>query len=181
MIYVLLAEGFEEVEALAPVDIMKRAEIEVKTAGVGGREVCGAHGIGVISDMAAKDIELSDVEGIILPGGMPGTLNLQNDEYVNKLIDYCAENELLIAAICAAPMILGEKGLLSEKEAVCFPGFEDKLDGAELCDSSVVVCENVITAKGVGAALEFGAAIVDYFSGQAGVGTEILKNMQYSV
>lgn len=181
MIYVLLAKGFEEVEALAPVDVMKRGGLEVKTVGVGGREVFGAHGIGVISDMLIEDIKPSGVEGIILPGGMPGTLNLQNDEYVNNLIDYCAENELLIAAICAAPMILGEKGLLKNKEAVCFPGFEDKLNGAELCDSSVVVCENIITAKGAGAALEFGSAIVDYFSGQAGVGTEILKNMQYPI
>ncbi len=181
MIYVLLADGFEEVEAIAPIDVMRRNNIEVKTAGVGGTQICGAHSMTVIADMKIEDINLDDVEGIILPGGMPGTLNLQKDEYVNKLIEHCRENELLLAAICAAPMILGELGILEGKDAVCFPGFEEHLKGADICDCPVAVCDNVITAKGAGAALEFGAAIVDYFSGEDGVGAKTLDTMQYPI
>ena len=179
MIYVLLADGFEEVEAIAPIDVMRRNEIEVQTAGVGGSEICGSHGISVLTDVRVEDIEFYDVEGIILPGGMPGTLNLQKDEYVNNLIEYCRENELLVAAICAAPMILGELNMLDGKEAVCFPGFEEHLHGADICDCPVAVCDNIITGKGAGAALEFGAAIVDYFSGEDGVGESTLETMQY--
>lgn len=179
MIYVLLADGFEEVEAIAPIDILRRNSMDVAIAGVGGSEICGSHSIAVKTDLQVEDIELADVEGIILPGGMPGTLNLQKDEYVNSLIEYCTENELLIAAICAAPMILGELGILKGKEAVCFPGFEDSLKGADVCDCPVAICDNIITAKGAGAALEFGSAIVDYFSGEDGVGKATLDTMQY--
>ncbi len=181
MIYVLLAEGFEEVEAIAPVDIMRRNGLDVALAGVEGEDICGAHSIKISTEIKAEDIKLEDVEGIILPGGMPGTLNLQKNETVNKLIEYCKENELLIASICAAPMILGELGLLNGREAVCYPGFEKHLKGADICDCPVVVSENIITAKGAGAAFEFGAAIVDYFSGESGVGDEILSQMQYTV
>lgn len=179
MIYVLLAQGFEEVEAIAPIDVMRRNGLSVKTAGVGGTEICGAHSITVKADMDIEDIDPENVDGIILPGGMPGTTNLQKDETVNKLISYCNDNELLIATICAAPMILGQLGLLKGREAVCFPGFEEYLSGADICDSPVAVCDHIITAKGAGAALEFGSAIVDYFSGQDGTGTDILKQMQY--
>ena len=181
MIYILLAEGFEEVEAIAPIDIMRRNGLDVVLAGVDGEEICGAHSIKIATDINAENIKIEDVEGIILPGGMPGTLNLQKNETVNKLIKYCAENELLIASICAAPMILGELGLLDGKEAVCYPGFEKHLHGADVCDCSVVVSDNFITAKGAGAALEFGAAIVDYFSGESGKGDEILSQMQYNL
>lgn len=179
MIYVLMAEGFEEVEALAPVDVLRRAGIPVALAGVDGDVVCGAHSINVVCDMLADDIADEEAEGIILPGGMPGTLNLQSNGRVNELIDYCKENELLIAAICAAPMILGELGILDGKEATCFPGFEEHLRGAELCDDYVVTDNNIITARGAGAALEFGEAIVDYFAGLEGSGSEILEQMQY--
>ncbi len=179
MIYVLLADGFEEVEAIAPIDIMRRCNIPVKTAGVGGYEICGSHSVCVKADMKVEDISTDDVEGIILPGGMPGTTNLQNDEAVKRLIEYCAENELLIAAICAAPMILGELGLLKEREAVCFPSFEEHLLGADICDCPVAVSDHIITAKGAGAAPEFGAAIVDYFSSEDGNGKGVLDTMQY--
>lgn len=179
MLYMLLADGFEEVEAIAPLDIIRRAGIEILTAGVGGDVICGAHGISVECDTMIETVFEDDVEGIILPGGMPGTTNLQENARVCELVEYCRENELLLAAICAAPMILGELGILSGHEAVCFPGFEDHLHGAEVCDCPVAVSENIITAKGAGAALEFGAAIVDYFAGEDGAGREILNAMQY--
>jgi len=179
MIYVLLADGFEEIEAIAPIDVMRRGGLNVATAGVGKKEVTGSHSITITADTLVDEINMEDVEGIILPGGMPGTLNLQKNEKVIELVRYCFENEILLAAICAAPMILGELGILDGKEAVCFPGFEEHLKGAEYCDCSVVVFDNVITAKGAGAALELGSAIVDYFSGDNGKGDEILTQMQY--
>lgn len=179
MIYVLMANGFEEVEALTPVDVLRRADIEVMTAGIDGQIATGAHGITVACDMCASDIEESQVDGIILPGGMPGTTNLQEDETVNKLIDYCAENNLMIAAICAAPMILGEKRLLDGRAAVCFPGFEEHLHGAELSYDNVKEDGNIITAKGAGCAMEFSAAIVDYLTGDYGTGDDIIASMQY--
>ncbi len=178
MIYVLLAEGFEEVEALAPVDILRRADIDVKTAGIGGDSVCGAHNIWIKADMKIEDIAMSTVEGIVLPGGMPGTLNLQNDATVNKLIKHCSDKGLLICAICAAPMILGEYGLLEGKTATCYPGFEEYLKGAILGENPVEVTDNFITGKGPGASFEFGKAIVNYIKGD-GSGERILSQMQY--
>lgn len=180
MIYVLLAEGFEEVEALAPVDILRRGNIDVKTAGIGGDNVCGAHNIYVKADMKIEDIDVATVDGIVLPGGMPGTLNLQKDATVNKLIKHCNDNKLLICAICAAPMILGELGLLEEKNATCYPGFEEHLKGATLGENSVEVADNFITGKGPGASFEFGKAIVNYIKGE-GVGENILSQMQYKI
>ena len=179
MVYILLANGFEEVEAFAPLDVLRRLNIDVKTAGVGGTEICGAHGIKVTCDVAAEGIALSDVGGVILPGGMPGTKNLQADTKVNEITDYCFEKGLLVSAICAAPMILGQKGILKGCEATCFPGFEQYLEGAEVTGKSVAVNGNIITGKGAGAALEFGAAIADFLLGKCGAGKEILKQMQY--
>lgn len=178
MVYVLLADGFEETEALIPVDMLRRYSIEVKTAAINNIDVCGAHSITVKADMNIKEVDTDTVDGIILPGGMPGTLNLQKDESVNKLIEYCADNEILIAAICAAPMILGEKGLLKGRKAVCYPGYEKHLEGADICDQPTAVCDNYITAKGAGAAFEFGKAIIDYLSGSKGGGADIMAQMQ---
>ena len=181
MVYILLADGFEEIEALAPLDVLRRAEIPVKTAGVGEQYVCGAHGVQVKADMLIDEISDFEIDAVILPGGMPGALNLQRSEKVNTIIDFCAENGKLIAAICAAPMIIGEKGLLKGRRAVCFPGYEDNLIGAELCDESVVKDGNIITATGAGASLEFGAAIVDYLtkgSYETSLGNKILARMQ---
>ena len=181
MIYVLLADGFEELEALTPVDMLRRYGAEVKTAAIDNTDVCGAHSITVKADMNIRDIDKTTIDGIVLPGGMPGTLNLQKDKNVNELIDYCNENKKLIAAICAAPMILGEKGLLSGKSAVCFPGFEENLKGADIGDSPTAVCENYITSKGAGTAYEFGAEIIDYISGIKGEGKKIMVQMQCKI
>ena len=178
MIYILLADGFEEVEALAPLDIMRRCGIDVKTAGLSQTEITGSHNITVLADMKIEDIDMTTVEGIVLPGGLPGTTNLQKDVAVNKLIEHCDKNGLMMAAICAAPMILGELNLLNDHDAVCFPGFEEHLKGADIIDAFVVTSGNIITAKGAGASLEFGEAIVDYLT-KDGKGAEILQQMQY--
>lgn len=168
MYYVFLAKGFEEIEALAPIDIMRRADIEVYTVGIGGKIITGAHNIPVTADVMDSEICPSDdCEGIILPGGMPGTLNLEKSPLVGQFIDYCNERGLLIAAICAAPSILGHKGLLNGKNVVCFPGFEEQLGDANILSDAVAEDGNIITACGAGAAMEFGFNIVKYISGKA--------------
>ena len=177
MLYMFLADGFEETEAIGSLDVIRRAGIEIKTVGVSGKEVCGSHGVKVVADIEISDVSFEDMQGVILPGGMPGTTNLQNNEEVKKSILYCAENKLLIAAICAAPMILGGLGVLKGKNAVCYPGFEKYLDGATLCVDGAVMDGNIVTGKGAGASMLFGAKIVDFF--MQGKGEEILAQMQH--
>lgn len=166
MIYVFLAPGFEEIEALAVVDVLRRAELDVLTVGVGEDFVIGSHQIPVACDISEKTLVLDEkVEAIVLPGGMPGTLNLEKSPIVQKAIDWAVENEKLICAICAAPSILGHKGLLNGKEATAFPGFEEELLGATLSEKYVVRDGNIITARGMGSAVEFGLQIAEALAG----------------
>lgn len=163
MVYCFFADGFEETEAIAPVDMLKRADVEVVTVGVGGEYIRGAHDISIKCDITVDAVTLDDnLDGIILPGGMPGTLNLDADENVQKCIDFCADNGKLISAICAAPMIIGKKNLLDGKEAICYPGFEEHLHGAVVSSKSVVIDGNFVTAKGAGVAVDFGLELVAY-------------------
>lgn len=179
MIYAYLANGFEEIEALAPVDFLKRAGVEVLTVAVGEQLVTGAHGIKVSADVCIELAELStELEGIILPGGMPGAENLNNSPLVQKAIDYCVDNNKIIGAICAAPFILGRKGLLDGKNATCFPGFEDELSGANVDESGVVIDGTIVTAKGAGVAWEFGAAICSMLKGEEKA-LQILRGIQW--
>lgn len=161
MIYLFLAEGFEECEAIAPIDILRRAEIDIKTVGIGSKTVTGSHGIAITCDLTEEELSPEKLEGIILPGGMPGTLNLEKSETVQKYIDICAEKNLLLATICAAPSVLGHKNLLNNKKATCFTGFEKDLYGAEVVDLPAVSDGNIVTAFGAGAALDFGFLIVE--------------------
>ena len=162
MVYVFLADGFEDIEALAPIDILRRANVDVKTVGVTGKEVTSSHGVTVKADISVSDIKLdSDLELIVLPGGMPGTLNLEASVGVQKAIDFCAANDKYIAAICAAPSILGHKGLLKGKKATCFPGFEKDLVGADACSGLVVIDGKFITGKGPGACIEFSLKLAE--------------------
>lgn len=161
MIYMFFADGFEEVEAVATLDVIRRAGIEIQSVGIGSDIIQGSHNMKFICDKTDAEISAdSNLSCIILPGGMPGTTNLMNNSVVNSFIDYCDSNNLLICAICAAPMILGRKGLLKDKEAICFPGFENELTGAKLSDKYVCRDCNVITAKGMGSAINFGLEIV---------------------
>lgn len=180
MIYVFLADGFEELEALAPVDILRRGGLNVKTVGVGGRTVCGAHKIPVVCDITEQDAVTDGLDGIILPGGMPGTLNLEKSGCVQSFIDFAAENGLYIGAICAAPSILGHKGLLNGKKATCFPGFEKDLDGAEFSDTSVVTDGKITTAYGAGAAFDFGFRLLSELTGDKAKSEELRKSMKYN-
>lgn len=161
MVYCFLADGFEEVEAIAPIDMLRRAGVEVITVGVTGKTVTGAHNIPVIADINIDEAELdSSLEAVILPGGMPGALNLENNAGVQEVIDFAVENNKLVCAICAAPQILGHKGLLEGKEAIAYPGFEKELSGAVISDKYVVCDGKFITAKGAGVATQFGLEIV---------------------
>lgn len=178
MILAFFANGFEEVEAITPVDYLKRAGVEVKMAGVGGKTIEGAHGIKMLCDIDAAEIsDFDDVDGIILPGGMPGTLNLENDKTVQAAIDYCAAENNLIAAICAAPSVLGHKKLLDGRKAVCFPGFEAELGSYIPTDAFAVTDGNIITAKGAGSASEFAFEIIAYLCGRE-KSDEVRKTVQ---
>ena len=168
MIYMFLADGFEEIEALCPLDLLRRAEADVRTVGIGGNIITGAHGISFVSDLCENEIDPNgeNIEMIILPGGMPGTINLKNSDTVDAAIDSAVSRDVYIAAICAAPSILGEKGILDGKEAICYPGFEDKLIGARISKSRVVLDGKIVTAAGMGVALEFGLLLVSLLFGQ---------------
>ncbi len=161
MIYLFLAEGFEEIEALTPVDYLRRAGIEIKTVGVNGRQIVGAHGISVFADIAAEDLSGNEeMDGVILPGGMPGTINLENDAKVMHFVKRAFEENKLLCAICAAPSILGHAGMLQGKTATCFPGFENDLHGAVSTGAPVETDGNIITARGAGVAADFAFAII---------------------
>lgn len=160
MIYILLADGFEEVEALAPLDILRRAGKQVQTVGITGRTVCGAHGITVATDVTPVDAN-EKIELLLLPGGMPGAANLDRSPAAEVLLQKALADGAHIGAICAAPFILGKRGLLQGVEAVCYPGFEGELQGALLCPGKrVVTCGRFTTAVGMGAACEFAVALL---------------------
>lgn len=178
MIYLFLADGFEECEALAPLDVLRRGGVEIKTVGIGGEYITGAHGITVKADISETDVLLNgDLEAVILPGGMPGTTNLENCQTVRNAVSFAQMNKTLICAICAAPKILGNLGLLEGKSATCFPGFENELKGAVISDEFVVTDGNIITAKGAGVAFEFGFEILAYLKDNA-TADSLKKQMQ---
>ena len=166
-VYIFLADGFEELEALAPLDILRRAGFEVETVSISDEiEVVGSHGLRVLCDSTIDLISPENAELLILPGGMPGSDNLAaSEELANILIKHNKEGKWL-AAICAAPYVLGELHILEGKQATCYPGYESKLLGAEHLNQSVVISQNVITGNGAGAAVKFAFKIVAQLKGQ---------------
>lgn len=161
MVYLFMADGFEEVEGLTVVDILRRAGIELRTVSITGRRnVTGSHQIEVMADMMIEEIQ-EDARMLILPGGMPGTLNLKAHEGLNQLIDKQARAGGYLAAICAAPTVYGEKGLLKGRKAVCYPGMESGLVGAEVLYENVVADGNIITSRGLGTAIDFALKLVE--------------------
>ena len=162
MVYTFLADGFEETEAICPIDLMRRAGIEVTTVSVSDRKtVRGSHGIPVEADILMKDLEIKELpELLFLPGGMPGAKHLSEDKRLEALLLQTAKAGGMLAAICAAPFVLGELGLLEGKDATCYPGFEASLRGAKVTGKRVVRDGSVITAIGMGAAEEFGLELV---------------------
>ena len=175
--YLFLADGFEEVEALTTADILIRAGVDVKLVKVPATGDCsncksvrGSHNIRIKPDLTLNiDIQaddLTDGDAVILPGGMPGTKNLAASSDVIKLINAYNEAGKVVAAICAAPSVLGENGLLKDKKATCFPGFEDRLTGAEVMNAGAVIDGNIVTGKSMGSAVTFGLAVTEALLGR---------------
>ncbi|OQB14591.1 MAG: Chaperone protein YajL [Firmicutes bacterium ADurb.Bin193] len=165
MIYIFLADGFEEVEAITPLDILRRAGEKVMTVGVGGGYITGSHGVTVKTDITIDKVR-DDYKMLIFPGGMPGADNLQKNSEVIRLIKDAARRGKYLAAICAAPKIFGALGLLRGKNATSFPEYHDELEGAHILDKPVVVDGNIITAKAAGAAAEFGFMLAALLCGE---------------
>ncbi|MBR4941179.1 MAG: DJ-1/PfpI family protein [Clostridia bacterium] len=154
--YILLAEGFEEIEAITPADILRRMDVNVVLVGVSSKLVRGAHGMEITADATLNRASAVTPDAVILPGGMPGAKNLDACRPVRELVAKVNENGGIVAAICAAPMVLGRMGLLEGKSATCYPGFEEHLSGAAVTKESVTRDGNFVTANGPGAAAEFG-------------------------
>lgn len=174
-VYVFFADGFEEIEAFTSVDVLKRAGLKVQMITVTPDEiVTGAHGVPVLCDKNIENCDFFDAELLLLPGGMPGAATLGESENLRRLILRFAEQNKPIAAICAAPMVLGKLGLLKGKKVTCYPGFEQYLEGAEYTSALVERDANIITGKGPGAAMEFALAVVDLLLGKEKV--QDLKN-----
>jgi 4-methyl-5(b-hydroxyethyl)-thiazole monophosphate biosynthesis len=179
MIYVFLATGFEDIEALAPVDIMRRAGLPVETVSITGAEIVeSAHAVGVKADRQLADIDFAKADMIVLPGGLPGSTNLDACVPLKKAISTHYAAGKPIAAICAAPLVFGRSGLLRGKKATCYPGVEGELEGADYTAAIVERDGNIITGKGPAAAFEFGYTIVDYFKG-AGASNALRQGMIY--
>ncbi len=161
---VFLAVGFEEIEAISTIDVLRRGGLEVDIISASGnQDVEGAHGIIVKSDELFYDVDYTPYDALVLPGGQPGTDNLNAHEGLLELLKDFYENDKKIAAICAAPLVFGGLGLLKGKKATCYPGIEPRLTGATTKGEEVVVEGNIITAKGPGVAIDFGLAILSWF------------------
>ena len=158
-----MADGCEEIEGLTVVDLVRRAGIEIEMISVSGeKNVTGSHKIAFQTDVSKADADFASYDGIVLPGGMPGTTHLMEDDTVNRVIKEFATSGKLVAAICAAPSVLGNAGLLEGKKATCYPGVEGKLTGADFVTDPVAKDGNIITSRGLGTAIEFAAEIVAY-------------------
>ena len=167
MVYVFLANGFEEMEAIAPIDRLRRAELKVVTVAVGTDTtmVTGAHGIRIHADITEQQVDCTGIEMAVLPGGMPGTLHLEQSAVVQTVLKHCKQQDIPIGAICAAPSILGHMGLLRGITATCFEGFETQLTGANYSPQHVCCDQNVITARGAGVSVEFALKLVEVLCG----------------
>lgn len=165
-IAIFFAEGYEEIEALTVVDMCRRAGIQIDMVSVTkDMEVTGAHGIEVAMDASLDDYDFREVDMIVLPGGMPGTLNLEKSAKLMCNVDVFASSGRYVAAICAAPSILGHRGLLKGKTACCYPGFEEELAGATVTYNPCEVDGNIITARGMGCAIDFSKEIIRVLAG----------------
>lgn len=177
MVYIFLADGFEEIEALCVLDFLRRAGVETKTVGISGKTATGSHKIPVICDIEASSLTGNeDFDMIILPGGLPGATNLDESPLVNKFIEKAVSQDKFIAAICAAPFILGKRGILNGKRACCYPGFEKELIGATVVDDGCVRDGKIITARAMGKSHDFALEIIEALCGR-----EVRENLAKSV
>lgn len=173
---ICFAEGYEEIEALAVVDILRRGQVDITMVGLDSAVVVGAHNIAVQMDTTMDACNMDDIDMLILPGGGLGTKNLKACKKLNESLKAFKQQGKWLAAICAAPSVLGVLGLLENEKAVCYPGFEGELVGAEIVPERVVVSGHIITAIGAGAALEFGIKLLHTIKG-AEVAEEVKSGM----
>lgn len=161
-VYIFLAEGHEEIEALTVVDLLRRSGIDIETVSVTGNlKVTGSHRITTVADRLFEDIDCNDADMLVIPGGMPGTKNIEANEALMKNFDAFAASGRYIAAICAAPTVFGHRNLLTGKKACCYPGMEDGLLGAKVSYDNVCVDGNIITSRGLGTAIDFSLKIIE--------------------
>ncbi len=166
-VFIFLANGFEEIEAIAPIDILRRAELDVVTVSISdSKMVEGAHGVKVEADQIFTETSFGENDYYVLPGGYDGMMNLSAHQGVNELLTKQHAAVKKLAAICASPSVLGKLGILEGKEAICYPGFEEKLTGATISTKTVVEDGNVITGKGPGVAVQFALKIVETLKGK---------------
>ncbi len=176
---VFLADGFEEIEGLTVVDILRRAGVETETVSVMGRkQINGSHGIIVEADKVFEEADIADADMLVLPGGMPGTLNLKAHEGLRKQILSFNSQGKYLAAICAAPTVLSELGLLKEKKACAYPSFEEELDCGEVLKVPTVTDGNITTGRGMGAAIPFALRLTAILCGDEKA-EEIRKSVVY--
>lgn len=178
-VYIFMADGFEEIEGLTVVDLLRRVNIEVIMVSITGNQyVTGSHNITVQTDKLFEELDYQDAEMLVLPGGLPGTTNLEAHQGLDQLLRDFAAKEKKLSAICAAPRVLGSKGLLDGRNAVCYPGHEVALIGANVIDAVVVEDGNIITSKGMGTAIDFSLAIIRKLKG-AEEAVKMARTIQY--
>lgn len=178
-VYIFLADGFEEIEGLTVVDMLRRADIDITMVSISGKlDITGGHQIIVKADALFEETDFDDADMLVLPGGKVGTDNLSNHDGLDKLLKDFASKDKYLSAICAAPSILGTKGLLKDRQAICYPGFEQYLNGAEIVNKAVVVDGNIITSKGMGTAIDFSLALIKVLKSKEDA-TKIASSIQY--
>lgn len=171
MVYVLLGAGFEEVEAIAPVDLLRRGGVQVLTVGVNGKVVTGGHGIGVAADITLEELDLTDLEMIVVPGGLGGVASIRASQGAMDAIEFAWKNGKYTAAICAGPTVLADLGITTGKKAVCYPGCENGMNGATIVSSAAVTDGKLITGTSAGCAVSFGLELLRALKGEAAAKT----------
>ena len=168
MVYVLLGTGFEETEAIAPIDLLRRANIDVWTVGLNGKTVYGGHGIGITADILPEEMDLAKMDMIVLPGGLGGVASIRACAQAMDAIHYAHANGRFVAAICAAPTILAQLGITDGRQAVCYPGCEAEMGSAQMQPEATCVRDgHVITGTSAGCAIPFGLALIEALKGEA--------------
>ena len=167
MVYLLLGTGFEETEAIAPLDLLRRANIPVLTVGINGKTVYGGHGIGIEADIIIDEMDLTDLEMIILPGGLGGVASCRACPQAMEALRFAWDNGKFVAAICAGPTVLADLGITDGKKATCYPGCEEQMGNAVMVESAAVTDGKVITGTSAGCAIPFGLALITALKGQA--------------
>ena len=166
MVYMFLGTGFEETEAIAPLDLLRRAGVAVTTVGLNGKIIYGGHGIGVVADIEIGELNLSDLEMVILPGGLGGVASIRGCQAAMDAVRYAWENDKYTAAICAGPTVLADLGIVDNKNATCYPGCEGQMGSANMIEAAAVTDGKLITGASAGCAVSFGLALIAALKGQ---------------